>query len=148
MMESVQQWGAAKGLDIEPYGLDIVPEFVERARQRLPHWAHRISTGNIRTWNPPGEKFDYAMIRPEYAPPGKRVELILHMLHNVVKPGGRLIVFVGSEEADNRSVERSMTSEGINVHGRVEKPHPKDIRLVRRLFWIDNLNGKDENQNL
>ena len=26
MMESVQRWGAAKGLAIEPYGLEIVPE--------------------------------------------------------------------------------------------------------------------------
>ena len=52
MMESVQRWGAAKGLSIEPYGLEIVSEIAEMARQRLPHWANRIFVGNIRTWHP------------------------------------------------------------------------------------------------
>src|SRR5262249_4628614 len=42
LMESVQRWAANKRLRIEPHGLDIIPEFVELARQRLPHWADRI----------------------------------------------------------------------------------------------------------
>ena len=49
LMESVHRWGATKNLNIEPYGLDIIPEFVELARRRLPHWADRIYEGNIRT---------------------------------------------------------------------------------------------------
>ncbi|MDQ7793708.1 MAG: class I SAM-dependent methyltransferase [bacterium] len=73
LMESVHRWGAAKGLSIEPYGLDIVPESVRLARLRLPHWAHRIYSGNIRTWRPPGHRFDLALMRPEYAPPGRLV---------------------------------------------------------------------------
>ena len=137
LMESVQRWGAARGFDIEPYGLDIVPEFVERARRRLPHWAERMYVGNIRTWMPASEKFDYVFIRPEYAPAGRRGDLVGHVLDQVLKPGGRLIVFIGTEEADTRSVEASITEHGFTVHGRVELPHPKDGRLMRRLFWID-----------
>ena len=53
LMESVQRWGAAKGLTIEPHGLDIVPELAALARRRLPQWAERIYVGNIRTWCPP-----------------------------------------------------------------------------------------------
>ena len=138
LMESVQRWGAVRNLVIEPYGLDIVPEFVALARRRLPQWAGRIQVGNIRTWQPQGERFDYVLIRPEYAPASRRPDLIRHILEQVLKPGGRLIVYVGTEEVETRRVEASITGHGIAVHGRVEIPHPRDNRVVRRLFWVDN----------
>jgi 2-polyprenyl-3-methyl-5-hydroxy-6-metoxy-1,4-benzoquinol methylase len=139
LMESVHRWGAARNLVIEPYGLDIVPEFVELARRRLPQWADRIDVGNIRTWQPQGNRFDYVLIRPEYAPASRRADMVRHIVRHVLKPGGRLIVFVGTEEVGSRSVEASITTHGIPVHGRVEIPHPRDSRVVRRLFWIDSL---------
>ncbi len=137
-MESVHRWGAAKNLNIEPYGLDIVPEFVELARRRLPQWADRIYVGNIRTWQPEGDRFDFALVRPLYAPPDRRADMVGHVLEHVLKPGGRLIVFVGTEEVGLRHVETDITGHGFVVHGRVEIPHPKDERVVRRLFWIDS----------
>jgi RimJ/RimL family protein N-acetyltransferase/SAM-dependent methyltransferase len=138
LMESVQRWGAARGLTIEPYGLDIVPEFVEFARRRLPLWADRIFVGNIRTWQPAGKRFDYVMLRPEYAPPNRRIDMVRHVIEHVLKPGGRLIFFVGTEEIGVRSVEDSLMEHGFIVGGRVEVPHPRDSRVVRRLFWIDS----------
>ncbi|MEZ4736860.1 MAG: class I SAM-dependent methyltransferase [Caldilineaceae bacterium] len=138
LMESVQRWGAAKNLQIEPYGLDIVPELVQLAQRRLPHWADRLYIGNIRTWRPWQERFDFVLVRPEYAPVNRRADLVAHVLHHVLKPDGRLIVFVGNEEAEERRVEASLTDQGFTVHGRVEVPHPEDSRLVRRLFWLDS----------
>jgi 2-polyprenyl-3-methyl-5-hydroxy-6-metoxy-1,4-benzoquinol methylase len=135
LMESVHRWGAGKHLKIEPYGLDIVPEFVERARLRLPHWADRIHTGNIRTWQPTGMRFDFVMIRPEYAPAARRVDMVRHLMNKVVNPNGRVIVFVGAEEREFRRVESTIAAE-FAVNGRVEIPHAKDSRLVRRLFWL------------
>jgi len=137
LMESVQRWGAIRNLSVEPYGLDIVPEFVELARRRLPLWAHRIHLGNIRTWQPPSGRFDFVMIRPEYAPIFRRAELVRHVTNHVLAPGGRLIVFVGVEESACRKVESTMTTAEITVTGRVEVLHPRDSRVVRRLFWID-----------
>lgn len=87
MMESVHRWGAARNLIIEPYGLEIVPELVELARRRLPHWADRIAVGNIRTWRPAGERFDFVLIRPKYAPPGRRAEMVGQVIDQVLKPG-------------------------------------------------------------
>jgi SAM-dependent methyltransferase len=137
LMESVQRWGANKNLNIEPHGLDIVPELVQLARRRLPQWAHRIHVGNIRTWRAANERFDFVLIRPEYAPPARRANLVDHVLNQVLKADGRLIVFVGAEEKELRHVESSITDQGFTVHGRVEVPHAKDSRLARRLFWID-----------
>jgi len=138
LMESVHRWGATRNLNIEPYGLDIVPESVDLARRRLPQWADRIYVGNIRTWQPADDRFDFVLIRPEYAPAGRSADMVRHLINHVLKPGGRLIVFVGTEEAQVRSVEASITDHGLVVHGRVEVPHPKDNRVVRRLFWIDS----------
>ncbi len=136
LMESAHRWGASKNLVIEPHGLDIVREFVQLARQRLPDWAHRIHVGNIRTWSPVNERFDFALIRPEYAPMARRADLVGHVLTHVLKPDGRLIVLVGTEETEERDAESRITVCGFTVQGRVEVPHP-DNRLVRRLFWID-----------
>ena len=138
LMESVHRWGASKNLDIKPYGLDIVPEFVELARRRLPHWADRIYLGNIRMWQPAGGRFDFVLIRPEYAPAGRRADMVGHVINRVLKPGGRLLVFVGTEEVRLRRAEAGITDHGFVVHGRVEAPHRKDRRVVRRLFWIES----------
>lgn len=138
LMESVQRWGAARNLVIEPYGLDIVPELAELARRRLPDWADRIFVGNIRSWQPVRDRFDYVMLRPEYAPPERRADMVRHVIQAVLKPGGRLIFFVGVEEADKRSIEAEVVAGGFTASGRVEVPHQKDSRLVRRLFWIDS----------
>jgi len=63
--------------------------------------------------------------------------MVSHVINHVLQPGGRLIVFVGTEEVGLRRVEASITDQGFMVHGRVEVPHPRDSRVVRRLFWID-----------
>jgi len=138
LMESVHGWGRRKNLAIDPHGLEIIPELARLAMQRLPQWANRIHVGNIRNWSHPFMRFDYVLIRPEYAPVPRRAALVGHVLQYVVKPGGRLIVFVGNEESEERTAEARITSDGIPVHGRVDVPHPKDRRLQRRLFWIDN----------
>ncbi len=137
LMQSVQRWGAARGLTIEPNGLEIVPELAELAHRRLPQWRDRIHVGNIRFWQPAGERFDYALLRPEYAPAARRGEMVRHVMRHVVKPTGRLIVFVGAEEADQRRVEQSLAGCGYAVSGRIERPHGEDDRLVRRLLWFD-----------
>jgi 2-polyprenyl-3-methyl-5-hydroxy-6-metoxy-1,4-benzoquinol methylase len=38
LMESVAGWGAARGFEIEPYGLDIAPTLVALARRLIPRW--------------------------------------------------------------------------------------------------------------
>jgi SAM-dependent methyltransferase len=136
MMESARRWGAEKGLGVEPYGLEIVPELAELARRRLPDWSGRIQVGNIRSWRP-AERFDYVLLRPEYAPPGKLCQLLAHVLQHVCSVRGRVIVLVGTEESTRREVEDTVAACGFTVAGRAELPHPKDDRVVRRLFWVD-----------
>jgi hypothetical protein len=138
MMESVRRWGSEKGFVVEPYGLEIVPELAELARRRLPAWSARIQVGNLRSWRP-SERFDYVLLRPDYAPPGKLCQMLVHVLERVCSPRGRVIVLVGTEEVWKREVEDAVVRCGLRVAGRAEVPHPKDRRVVRRLFWIDGV---------
>lgn len=64
--------------------------------------------------------------------------MVRHVIDHVLRPGGRLIVLVGTEEVGSRRTEAGVTDHGFVVHGRVEVPHPRDSRVVRRLFWIDS----------
>jgi hypothetical protein len=142
LMESVVVWGQRRGFDIEPWGLEIVPELAALARRRLPAWAARIEVGNVRHWRP-SRTFDYALLRPEYAPPGRQATMYRHVLDAVLGGRGRLIVFAGTEAAERRRAEDQALAAGLAVAGRIERVHPEHDGLRRRVFWID---GPDRGQ--
>jgi 2-polyprenyl-3-methyl-5-hydroxy-6-metoxy-1,4-benzoquinol methylase len=136
MMESVARWGATRGLAIEPYGLDIAPELAARARERLPHWAERIFTGNALSFHP-RRRFDYVRTTLEYVPAVRRRELVATLLDHVVAPGGRLVLGKMNEELQQRALEDQLRAWGLAIAGRAERPHRKEPRLAYRVVWID-----------
>lgn len=140
LMESVAAWCAERGLAIEPYGVDIAPELAQLARARLPQWADRVFEGNAAIWTPP-RRFDFVRAGLEYVPRPRRGAFLAHLLERAVAPGGRLLVGPASEERDETrarpSLEEAVRAAGLGVGGRIERPHPRDDRVVRRLVWID-----------
>jgi SAM-dependent methyltransferase len=135
LMECVAVWAAPKGLEIEPYGVDIVAEFVDLARRRLPRWAERFWVGNILTWLPPC-RFDAVRVGFEYVPSHRKRELVAHLFHDVVAPGGRLIIGPFTQQVDSRRTEADLVAWGYPIGGRSEVAHV-DARVVKRLVWID-----------
>ena len=91
LMESMVAWGAAKGVVIEPHGLELLAPLAELARSRLPQWAHRIHVGDARSWRPT-QRYDFVRTELVYAPDAEQRHLVAHLLDTVVAPGGRLIV--------------------------------------------------------
>jgi GrpB-like predicted nucleotidyltransferase (UPF0157 family) len=141
LMECIRRWANERGFAIEPHGLDIAPELAALARHRLPHWADRIHVGNILDWRP-DRRFEFVRTGLEYVPARRRRDLIEHLLHQVVAPGGRLIIGTYNEaraSLTRRSLEETVTSWGFIVGGRTSRPHP-DCRIEYRVFWI-NLNA-------
>jgi SAM-dependent methyltransferase len=140
LMECVHAWCRERGLVVEPYGLDIAPELAELARTRLPHWAHRVYEGNVATWTPL-IRFDFVRTGLEYVPRDDRRALVGRLLARFLQPGGRLLIGPYTEELDETRAEASLEDElsewGYNVGGRVERPHRKDERVVRRLVYVD-----------
>jgi hypothetical protein len=137
LMECAQRWAAADGRAIEPYGLDISPRLADLARSRLPHWADRIWTGNALSWrHPEGRRFDYVRTGLDYVPPGRAADLVAHLLEHVV--GRRLILGVHNEAAAGESPWRSQVeAAGYEVVGERVWPKPDDLRVIRRVFWVD-----------
>ena len=135
LMETTRAWCARRGLAIEPYGVDLSPELAELARSRLPQWADRIWVGNALTWEPP-RRFDFVHLQQlDYVPPGRRRELVAHLLDRVCEPGGRLILGPFNELVEHRALEHEVASWGHAIIGRAERP--KDDLVARRVFWID-----------
>jgi SAM-dependent methyltransferase len=134
LMECLHGWAAQDGIALEPYGLDLSPELADLARQRLPQWAGRIWTGNALTWLPP-RRFDYVRTGLDYVPPGRRIDLVAHLLAHAV--GRRLIIGVYNEAREPAATEELVTAAGYRIAGRREWPKPDDDRVVRRVFWID-----------
>ena len=149
LMETLQHWCAAKGVKIEPHGLDIAPELAAIARQRLPNWSDRIFVGNVIDWRPPdGMNFDFVRTGLEYVPRPRQRELITHLLARVVTPGGRLIIGTYNEARASLTeplLEQRVQAMGFRIAGRVERPH-SDCRIVYRVFWIDNDGGLDQHE--
>jgi len=139
LMESVSAWCLERGVDVEPYGVDIAPELAALARARLPHWADRVFTGNAASWAPPF-RFDFVRTGLDYVPRPRRPDLLRHLLEVAVAPGGLLLVGPFSEERDGTragpSAEEEARGWGFPVTGLIERPHPRDDRVVRRLFSV------------
>jgi len=140
LMECIQRWARERGRVIEPYGLDISPELADLARRRLAQWADRVYVGNAINWQPP-MRFDFVRTGLEYVPIRRQRDLVERLLHEVVAPGGRLIIGAFKEERDETRVEPSQEELaarcGFTIAGRSERPHYCDDYLVYRVFWID-----------
>ena len=137
LMETLVEWCAAKGIRIEPYGLDIVPELAALARTRLPRWADRIFVGNALTWSPP-LRFDFVRAGLEYVPPRRRRDLVDHLLADVVAPRGRLILGVYADADPTRpGLEEIVRGWGFTIAGHVARPHRTRVEEMQRVFWID-----------
>lgn len=128
LMESLPGWTT---YNVEPYGLDLSPELVALARERLPRWADRIWVGNARTWQPT-RRFTYIRAGLEYAPPDRRRALVEHLLSWC----DRLIVGVFNEQAGEHATEQMLRYSGLAITGSTERDHTEPSMRYRCL-WID-----------
>jgi hypothetical protein len=136
LLESVRAWCLERRVLVEPYGVDIAPELAALARTRLPRWADRVFEGNAASWIPPF-RFDFVRTGLDYVPRACRRDLLRHLLDVAVAPGGLLLVGPFSEERHAApSAEEEARAWGFPVARRIERPHPRDDRVVRRLFVV------------
>ena len=91
LLECCLRWTAERGIQIEPFGLDISAPLVELAKQRLPAFAANFYVGNGFYWIPP-RTFDFVRTELVYVPAEYEREYVLRLLREVVSPGGCLLV--------------------------------------------------------
>ena len=133
LMECLVTWGRQRGIELEPYGVEIGSRLVELARRRLPEWSSRIYHGDIRDWSPP-RRFDFVHANP----PDRSPEHVTRLLSDFVEPGGRLILrsYFNPSPADpwngyfdNEELLRSM---GLQPAGKVTSDPPG-----AEFVWVD-----------
>lgn len=135
---SMIEWAAERGIELEPYGVDIAPELVARARQDHPALASRFFVGDALNWrHPDGERFDPVHVLLDVVPSSLHAQLIRHQLDHVVAPGGRLVLSQYGDPPTSRSAEALVVAAGFAVAGRTRQPtrgrRPRGFPSV----WID-----------
>ncbi|PWN04206.1 class I SAM-dependent methyltransferase [Nocardioides silvaticus] len=137
LMESVAGWAAEDGRTLAPYGLDISAALSDLARERLPHWADRIWTGNAMSFDPP-RRFTYVRTGLDYVPARRRAEYLAHLMTAYVEPDGRLIIGTYNEESGSESLCDEVARWGHVISGRSSRSHRVD-GLSYKVFWIDQV---------
>jgi SAM-dependent methyltransferase len=133
LMECLATWCAERGMNIEPYGVDISERLVAEARRRLPEWARRIWVGNAIDWVPPeGQRFDVVHILLDCVPLHARGALVEHHLDRVVADGGRLLV---SHYLDRPAT--ILTELGFQISGETRAGIRSDGRVEPPSAWIE-----------
>ena len=139
LMETVAWWTAEAGLRIEPYGLDLSARIAEAARRRLPHWADRIWTGNVMTWEPP-MSFDYVTVLADSVPAEARRDLIERLIAKFLNPSGRLIFSIYMPRPPEAPAETPPASDalrrfGYRVEGEAEARIDGELKVSTA--WLD-----------
>lgn len=84
LLESLRSWCA---FELEPHGIDFVPELVELARRRFPERAGNFAVANAWDWEPARE-YDYVRTNLEYVPAADWPEYV----RRIARPARRLVL--------------------------------------------------------
>lgn len=138
LLASVRAWAAERGLDIEPYGLELSEALAARARRDHPRWAKGIFVGDVTTWAPP-RRFAFVRIELVYAPPPARRALVAHCLDTLLAPGGRLVVcsYAGDRHGPPPDdVAAQLAGWGFAVQGQAVATG-RGGRPLTRVAWVE-----------
>jgi 2-polyprenyl-3-methyl-5-hydroxy-6-metoxy-1,4-benzoquinol methylase len=135
---SMVAWGAARGIEVVPYGVDIAPELVARAQADHPALAAHFHVGDALTWvHPEGRRFDLVHVLLDVVPATHHAQLLQHQLDHVVAPGGRLLLSEYGDPPPSRSAEALVARCGFEISGRTRQPtrdgRPRGCPSV----WVD-----------
>jgi SAM-dependent methyltransferase len=139
LLECLIAWAKERGVAIEPHGIDLVPELIDLARNRMPAYASNFATANAFRWRPP-RRYDYVHLLLESAPPSRHREYLGRVLDSAVARGGRLIVSNYGSRSKSESpidVARYLCGLGFAVAGSAEASEP-DGFVITRTAWIDS----------
>jgi SAM-dependent methyltransferase len=134
LMESLERWGRERGIQVEPYGLDISWRLAALARRRLPAWADRIEVGNVLEHVPP-RRYDLVHTALDYVPPARRRESLERLLTEFVTPGGRVVLRPERTSPGAPDLAQQVEALGLPVAGVIEQRHPTSGAL-RRSVWL------------
>ncbi len=139
LLECLIAWAIERGVAIEPYGIDLVPELIDLARNRMPAYASNFTAANAFRWRPL-RRYDYVHLLLESAPPSRHREYLRRILDSAVARGGRLIVSnYGSRSKSESPIDVAgyLSGLGFAVAGSAAASEA-DGFVITRTAWIDS----------
>jgi 2-polyprenyl-3-methyl-5-hydroxy-6-metoxy-1,4-benzoquinol methylase len=113
LLESLQKWVGAKGITIDPHGLDVSAALLEEAKQRVPHGTFHHA--NVWGWKAP-RKYDFVLTELVYVPEEDREFYLRGLLRDAVETNGKLIVTqYGSDLSKSTDLKSQLLSMGFYV---------------------------------
>ena len=100
LLECLLAWTSERGIEIEPWALDLSKKLTALARQRLPDWAENLEVGNAYTWRPP-QRFDYVRTELCYVPRELPWQYVERVVDEFLAPDGKLLVAEYRSRRDN-----------------------------------------------
>ncbi len=142
LLESLVDWGAARGVTVDPFGIDTSRALVDLARRRLPAWADRFVVGDGRTWQPPGaRRFDAVRTELGYVAPDQREAFSRRLMNDLVSPGGRLVVcsYLSTRIVmdEPQSPAEELRSWGWTVAGEAASTDPWTGKVFTKIAWVE-----------
>lgn len=139
LLECLFRWGAERGVELTPHGVDVSPGLVELARARLPRFAGNMHVGNAWTWVPP-LRYDYVYSLHDCVPAAYLPEYVDRLFDLAVADGGRLIL--GAYGSRTRGdgpfdVRAFLRDRGYDVAGWSEGGSP----AVSLFAWAERRSG-------
>lgn len=86
----LQKWMQEKGVNLDIFGVDFVPELIDKAQKRFPNATDHFQTADVTEYTP-NRQYDYIRTELGYFP-GDKVKENLQRYLTMVKTGGKLIV--------------------------------------------------------
>jgi 2-polyprenyl-3-methyl-5-hydroxy-6-metoxy-1,4-benzoquinol methylase len=139
LLECLMAWAKERDIAIEPHGIDLVPELIELARERLPAYAANFAAANAFTWKS-SRRYDYVHLLLESAPPLHHREYLRRFFDTSVAPGGRLIVSNYGSRSKNElpiDVAGYLGELGFEVAGSAAASED-DGFVLTRTAWIES----------
>lgn len=135
LLECLVAWGRERGRVIDPFGVDIGPRLIDRARARLPGYAEHFWVADAWTWTPP-RRFRYVYALWDCVPFDHLAEFARRLLERAVEPGGRLILGAygsRSRKTEALDIGAFLVQTGYSVAGTSMGGNPP----LNRFAWVD-----------
>ena len=119
LIETVIDWAGKRGIDLNPYGVDLNPLLLQEAIRRFPNHAHHFWVANAWGWLPP-KRFRWIYAIWDLVPITMLPTLARHLLDLAVTDDGALIFGAyGSKSDDSPGVDiaRVLADGGLTVSG-------------------------------
>ena len=139
LLESVVDWAQERGIDLNPFGVDLNALLIQEAIRRFPEAAHHFWVANAWGWLPP-RRFRWVYAIWDLVPTEMVPTLARHLLQNAVRDDGAVIFGAYGSKSKNTlpmDIATVLTTGGLPVSGEASGGELPGGGPVTKFAWIN-----------